>query len=399
MRSSCATRTGQVLVSLLACAALVLGGAVCSYAEDTAPAQAGTPDVIVFTNGDQLTGKLLRVVEDTVTFHSDIAGDVSVKRDKVKSIRTAQQFAVLRKGQKVGPKTPPAGVPRGTVSVQDGNVAVSSAAGETKQIPLSDASYLIDEKTFETEVIREPSFFYGWNGAITLGATLVQATQTSQTLTGAATLVRIIPSSDWLNPRNKTIFDLTANYGLVTQPFIAGVQPASSAKTNILHGDAERDQYFSPRAYGLVAASADHNVGSGLQLQQIYGGGAGWTVIKEAKRQFDLKGDLHYEQQQFYNGSNSPNGTPNVNIIGANVTETFLQKLPRGLLFNESATITPAFNVPRAYSALALANLNFPVYKRLSFTLGAQDNFLNDPPLGFRKNTFQFTAGVTYAIK
>jgi hypothetical protein len=37
-------------------------------------AAAPPPDVIVFTNGDQLTGKLLRVVDGTVTFHSDIVG-------------------------------------------------------------------------------------------------------------------------------------------------------------------------------------------------------------------------------------------------------------------------------------------------------------------------------------
>lgn len=55
--------------------------------------------------------------------------------------------------------------------------------------------------------------------------------------------------------------------------------------------------------------------------------------------------------------------------------------------------------MPNAYSALLLANLNFPVYKRFSFTLGTQDNYLNDPPAGFKNNTFQFTAGLSYALK
>ena len=39
-----------------------------------------------------------------------------------------------------------------------------------------------------------------------------------------------------------------------------------------------------------------------------------------------------------------------------------------------------------------------PVYKRLSFTVGTIDTFLNDPPPGFKKNSFQFTTGVTYAL-
>ena len=74
-------------------------------------------------------------------------------------------------------------------------------------------------------------------------------------------------------------------------------------------------------------------------------------------------------------------------------------KLPHGLVFNETAVITPAFNQTNAYSALATAGLTFPVYKRFGFTVGALDDFLNDPAIGSKKNSFQFTAGVTYTLK
>ena len=43
------------------------GHAQSAPAKSAAPA----PDVIIFTNGDQLTGKLLREVGGSVTFHSD----------------------------------------------------------------------------------------------------------------------------------------------------------------------------------------------------------------------------------------------------------------------------------------------------------------------------------------
>ena len=70
---------------------------------------APAPDVIIFTNGDQLTGKLLREVGGSVTFHSDIAGDVTVTWDKIKSIHSSQQFAVIQQGQHVTRKTPDCG--------------------------------------------------------------------------------------------------------------------------------------------------------------------------------------------------------------------------------------------------------------------------------------------------
>jgi hypothetical protein len=40
-----------------------------------------------------------------------------------------------------------------------------------------------------------------------------------------------------------------------------------------------------------------------------------------------------------------------------------------------------------------------PIFKRLSVALSALDMFLNDPPAGFKKNSLQFTTGVTYTLK
>ena len=74
-------------------------------------------------------------------------------------------------------------------------------------------------------------------------------------------------------------------------------------------------------------------------------------------------------------------------------------KLPHGLVFNEGATITPAFNQTNAWSAVGTAGLVFPVYKQFSFSVGTLDDFLNDPAVGSKKNSFQFTAGVTYTLK
>ena len=361
----------------------------------TAPAAA--PDVILFTNGDQLTGKLLREVDGKVTFHSDIAGDVTVTWDKIKSIKSGQNFAVVQQGQHVTRKTADADIAKGAVQVEDEQVKVAAATGgTTKDIPVKNAQYMIDAPTFETEVRRNPGFFYGWTGGITAGATLVEATQNSRNFTGGVALVRRIPTVDWLDPRNRTIFDFTGAYGTVTQPGTVGT------KTNIIHFDGEHDWYFNPRLYALVDMSLDHNYSQGLNLQQIYGGGLGYTLIKTPTQELDLKFDIHYERQQFFVTPNivpPPPLTPSKNLIGANFGDTYMIKLPHGLVFNQGAVITPAFNQTNAWSATATAGLLFPVYKRLGFSLGALDDFLNDPAVGSKKNSFQFTAGVTYTLK
>ena len=366
----------------------------------SAPSAAPAPDVIIFTNGDQLTGKLLREIGGSVTFHSDIAGDVIVTWDKIKSIHTSQQFAVIQQGQHVTRKTADTDVAQGVVQVQDDQVlkvATGTGGDYQRHYPGEEHSTVIDEATYGgKEVRRNPSFLYGWTGSITAGATAVEATQNSRGFTGAVALVRRIPTVDWLDPRNRTIFDFTGAYGTVTQPGTVGT------KTNIIHFDAEHDWYFSPRFYFLVDSSFDHNYSQGLDLQQLYGAGIGYTVIKTPKQELDVKFDIHYERQQYFVTPNivpPPPLTPSKNLIGANFGDTYMRKLPKGLVFNQGAVITPAFNQSNAYSAVATAGLLFPVYKRLGFSVGALDDFLNDPAAGSKKNSFQFTAGVTYTLK
>jgi hypothetical protein len=43
--------------------------------------------------------------------------------------------------------------------------------------------------------------------------------------------------------------------------------------------------------------------------------------------------------------------------------------------------------------------LAIPVFKRLSASVTTTDNFLNDPAVGYKKNSYQFVTGVTYAFQ
>jgi hypothetical protein len=69
------------------------------------------------------------------------------------------------------------------------------------------------------------------------------------------------------------------------------------------------------------------------------------------------------------------------------------------VVFTETANILPAWNNSNDYSANVMAALSLPVFKRLSATVSATDNFLNDPAEYYRKNSFQFITGVTYLLR
>ena len=347
-------------------------------------------DVLIFTNGDQLTGNLERGVGDSIIFKSDMAGEITVPLSKIKELRSSGSFAVLRKDTPVTKKP----VTPGTITVTGDSIEVSSSAGNST-IPMKQLGLIMDQATYIKETGRR-SFFSGWDGNVNGGATLVRSTQEGTSFTAGAALVRAMPTVPYLPKRDRTIFDLNETYGKLTQPVIPQTvppSPPSVAVTSIFHSDAERDEYFTQRLYALIATAFDHNYAQGLQLQQVYGGGIGWTPVQSAKQQLDLRGQIQYEKQAFQTA------VSNENLIGATISEAYTRHLPAKLLFTETGNVLPAFNVAKAYSANATATLIFPVFHRFGFNVSTTDNYLNDPAVGFKKNSYQFVTGVTYTLR
>jgi hypothetical protein len=398
--------SGAFLLTFLT---LGLAGLSCHGAEAPSSAAASrktapepTPDTIVFTNGDKLSGKLLRTVGDQVYFHNEFVGDVTVKWDKVKELRTGTTLVVLEKSVFPEHGKMPANLPEGTLTVADSTITVHPAAGAaTPTIPVKQAAYVVDEPTLKKQIAGRPGILAGWNGTLMGGATLVQASQDQYTLTGSASAVRAVPTVAWLDTRNRTSADLSGSFGKIIQPAYASdgvITPASASKSSIYHADAERDEYFSPRFYALAETSFDHNYGQELDLQQIYGAGIGWTAVKSPNQELDLKSTLQYESQTFLDATPGEDQ----NLIGSTVNGTWAAKLPHKVVFKQQVSYIPAYNNPYAYSADETDTLTMPFFKNFGFSLGSTDSYLNDPPAAdppTKRNSFEMTTGLTYTLK
>jgi hypothetical protein len=363
-----------ILFTLICCSAGL-------QADDPKPG----PDVLLFTDGERLTGHFVKSAGSSVTFKSDALGEITVDWTKVKELETSAKVAVIPKNVKLRKHTDVA-IPTGTLSMQDQQVRLTNPPAEApRSIPVADTGQIIDQAAFQNAMTHEPGFFSAWKGTATVGAAVVNATQDSESFTGAVSLVRAIPTEGWLTPSNRTSLNLNAAYGEVTQP------ATPSIKTAIFHGDLERDEYFSPRFYGFGQGAFDHNFSQGLDLQQTYSGGIGWTLIDSANETLDLKGSLSYVRQQF-------SGAPGEELVGSIFAEAFKRKFKHGLTFDQHLTLIPTWNDTNAYSASFNALLTMPVYKRLNGSAGFIDSYLNNPPPAFRKNSVQLTIGVTYVL-
>jgi hypothetical protein len=369
-------------ISLEAAAALV------AHAQPT-PSPKPQPDVLILQDDERLIGHLVRASGSSVLFKSDLLGEVTVDWSKVKELHTSGRYAVLEKGTRLGRHSDTSNVPKGPLDATGQTIVIHPEPGAAaRSIPVANSENVVEEAAFKNEIEHNPGLLEAWNGAVTAAAAVVEATQQSRAFSGGIHLVRAIPAQNWLAARDRTTLDFSASEGFVSQPNTPRV------KTEIVHGDAERDEYFTgSRIYGFGQAIFDHNYSQGLDLQQNYGGGIGWTTIKRADLTLDVKSSVSYIRQEFQTAALDHS------LVASTFAESLTRRFPRGMTLLESISATPTWNIRKAWLAAGGASFAAPVYKRLTFTIGLQDNFLNDPPPGFHKNSFQATTGLTYTLR
>ncbi len=358
------------------------------------PAAKVSPDVLVFSNGDKLTGTLAKADGATVEFMAQDAGKVSVPWSKIKQLQTHEPFAVIAKNQDALRKRQNSAIPVGDLSY-DGKVLTVSESGQQATIPLDQVGNVIDGPTYHKNVDQRQGLLQGISGALTFGYAQVNSTFNTKTINTGVNLSRIVPAVPWMKPAFRTLLNFTNSYSTFKE------SPNPTAVTNILHGSLEEDEYFKPRFYALEQAIYDKNSVEGLSLQQIYGGGLGYALIKRPKQSLDLSGTVNYTQQQFatpiaLTAGQTPNATQN--LVGATVADNYMYKLPHNIVLTENANINPQFNYPQAYTANATVGATMPIIKKFALTVQAIDNFLNDPPPGFKTNSTQYTTGLTYTL-
>jgi hypothetical protein len=380
----------------------------------------GPKEILIFNNGDQITGKLLNSTGTKIKFDSQVAGEITILLKDIKELKSDRPFAIVPKEPKgftkrdlvvegiiqleskgilVVPLTPKkaaelaansATAPSITSTTPTAVISGPQGTGETgRVIPADRIGYIVDDSTYQNEISRKINWRTGWDGSITTGTTVIRATQNSYQFLVNVALQRTIPTVTWLDPKLRTTLQYTQSAGRTSQPATVPIT------TNLLHGSAERDEYFSRRGYYLQQISFDHDTTQGLDLQQIYGTGLGVTAFKKEDSEFDLTADLHFEAQAF-------NSTANVTafhrkLVGSIFSEAYARKFGK-ITFDEKTLADFAWNDENAFSASGNAGMKLPLYKKLAFSLSVIDSFQNDPQVGYQKNSLQLSTGLSFSL-
>src|SRR5438067_8484934 len=106
-------------------------------------------DVLVLVDGEKLIGHLESAEGSTVTFKSDVVGEVEVDWSKIQEIHSSQEFAAIPKGAKLERKEDAATIPQGTIAKSDQQLQVARAQGSPQTIPIGNVGNLLDEPSFQ----------------------------------------------------------------------------------------------------------------------------------------------------------------------------------------------------------------------------------------------------------
>ena len=123
-------------------------------------------DQIVLTNGDRLTGTIMKADDKTLVIKTEFAGDVTVQWPAVQEIHSTQTLHLVTRGEKTLV---------GTVTTADGNLAVGTTTSGTATVAKADVTALRnDEEQATYEKSLHPTLLHDWAGGANVGFALTR---------------------------------------------------------------------------------------------------------------------------------------------------------------------------------------------------------------------------------
>jgi len=334
-------------------------------------------DQIVLKNGDKLTGSITKSDGKVLVIKTDYAGDVSVKFDAIQSITSAGDLNVT-----VGGKTVV-----GPVTTTGDDVVIATKSGGPVEAPKASVTLVrspAEQAAYEKSL--HPGLLEGWNGGANLGFALTAGNSETKNLNIGFNAVRA-GFHDKLTLYETTVYATTSKLAQQTIP------TQTTANSNA--GGIRYDRDFIPRVFGFGSADFFNNGLQNLDLRYILGGGIGFHAIKNPNTTLDVLAGVNYTHESFsdlvlsevplvtYNHSDS--------TAALTVGDTFMHKLGKSTVFNQSFLLYPSLSQTNITPAAATADnvyilrgtFNMGVSTKLNKWFGWQltfsDNFDNHP--------------------
>ena len=327
-------------------------------------------DQVVLTNGDRLSGTIVRSDGKILVMKTEFAGEVTIQWSAIRELSSSEDLHLaLKDGRSVV----------GPVSTTDSNLVVGTKSGGKVTMSPSDVSSIRnDAEQLAYDKSLNPRILSGWEGGTNIGFALTRGNSQTKNLSLA------------FNAARKTLNDklgLYANTVYATND-AKGATPGTTA--NAVQGGVRYDHNLTSRLFAFAGADFQADSLQTLNLRSILGGGIGFHLIKSERTTLDLLGGVNYTRENYDAFSR--------NFAAATIGEELAHKLRASTSLTQSLYFYPNISNAGDYRG----TFNFGTVTKFSKWLGWQnafgDIYVSNPPSGKKKNDILFTTGLNVSF-
>lgn len=351
-------RKFNVKRSMIAAAALAAATVVAGVGAGTASA-----DVIVFKNGDKITGKIVEMRDGKLRMTSAVAGDVIVDTVDVATFSTDDLIDVqLADGTIVKQKVDPVG---------DGRIAISSEAG-VQEVSLADLKS-INPRT-------------NWTGNVRGGLVINSGNTNNETYHAAFDLGRRGEDNRWA---------FGGEYNLERSEDSDGDKITTTDNWRTF---GQFDQFFNDRLYGFARIQVEHDSIAQLEYRISPSIGLGYQWHESPEWNFRTEGGVAYVYEKYEDQSDDPDFDDDDSYVALRLAYHYDRRL------NDRMTLFHNLEYLPGLDDIDNFNLNTDIGLRADMTTNMFAEFKfewrhdSQPAEGARENDLRYIIAVGWAF-
>ncbi|MFV0389633.1 MAG: YdiY family protein [Pyrinomonadaceae bacterium] len=337
-----------------------------------ASSPAAFADQIILTNGDKLTGKIVKKDGDKIVIETEFAGVVTVLWSAVSKIVADEPVNIeLADGQKL----------KGTVATTEEDAKVEVATQDAGMVSVEKQNIQTvrsqaEQASFEAEQARilNPGFGDLWTGSADLGFSMTTGNSETKALTAGVRASR------------ETTRDKISVYGNMIQASnnTTGVKVTTA---NAVWFGGRYDVNISDKTFVFATADFEHDNPQKLDFRAVFGGGFGYRWIRTDRTSLDVFGGAAYNKEYFSDGTRR-------NSAEALIGEEFHYKLSNISDLEQRFVLYPNLSNTGEFRSIFDASVVTRLSKWLGWQVTVGNRYNSEPALGAKTNDFLFTTGI-----
>lgn len=327
-------------------------------------------DQVVMSNGDRLTGKIIRKDGDSVVIQTESAGTVKIAWSAVERIISDEPLSLTLEDGKVI---------QGKVQAEENKLKVETTDAQEVALSLAEVKVVRtpeEQQAFELQQkrLREAKITDFWNGTVDAGFSLTSGNSKTQTFTSA------------LNASRETKGNKLSVYtnALRVENSTSG-QPTITAES--VWGGARYDMNFEDKWFAYGAGDFEYNLPQKLNIRAVLGTGLGYRAARGDKTDLDWTFGVTNNYENFTGGvqRNSAEGS-----LGQEIKH----KITPRLKFNQKVIFYPNISRMGEFRATFDSTVQNDINNWLGLYVTVGNRYNSRPILQTQRNDFVLSTGL-----